>query len=122
MNNFFEKWNSVENIGQIAEMVEKSFEKPVVIFKYSLSCGVTYSAMDSLEEKWNFESGDLHLYTVDVVGSRNLSMEISKTFSIIHQSPQLLVIRDGKCVKDMSHFRIDPKLIHPFLNTLNQTN
>ena len=81
-------------------LVEKSQQKPVVIFKHSTTCPVSAAAYREMSEY----DGEVAL--VEVQGARELSREIEARTGIRHESPQVIVLRNGQVVWDASHFQI----------------
>jgi len=101
------KWSSLTREDQIQEIIEESKQKPVVIFKHSTSCSISATAKGRLERQWG--EGNLmevKPYYLDLLAYRPVSNQVARAFDIEHESPQLLLIRDGKCVYDASHLGI----------------
>lgn len=102
------KWIELRNIDQLDKLVEESGEKPALIFKHSTSCSISRAALSRLERHWSDE--DLHLvtpYYLDLLANRNISNSIADTFDVEHESPQVLIIKNGKSVYNDSHLGID---------------
>jgi bacillithiol system protein YtxJ len=100
-------WSSLTREEQIQEIIEESKQKPVVIFKHSTSCSISATAKGRLERQWgDGELSEVRPYYLDLLAHRPISNLIARTFAIEHESPQLLLIRDGKCVYDASHLGI----------------
>jgi bacillithiol system protein YtxJ len=100
-------WSSLTREDQIQDIIEESKQKPVVIFKHSTSCSISATAKGRLERQWS--ESDLQQvkpYYLDLLAYRPVSNQVARTFDIAHQSPQLLLIRDGQCVYDASHLGI----------------
>jgi bacillithiol system protein YtxJ len=97
MDNHFVK---VTDIQALNELAARSQERPVVIFKHSLTCPISAAAYEQMAE---FE-GEVAL--VEVQRARELSNEIEKRLGVAHESPQAIVLRDGKVVWNASHFKI----------------
>lgn len=85
------------------EIVKISFEKPVVLFKHSTRCAISRMALKQLENEYNIPMDKMELYFLDLLEYRSISNEIAERFGVIHQSPQLIVIKDGKAVYNASH-------------------
>jgi len=99
-------WIPLTLMGQLDEIIAISNEKPAVIFKHSTRCSVSRMALKQFENEYNL--GDtLAVYFLDLLEHRNISNEIAARFNVYHQSPQLLLIKDGKSVYDASHSDID---------------
>jgi len=84
----------------LEEMADRSRERPIVIFKHSLTCPISAGAYQQMVE---FE-GEVVL--VEVQRARALSMEIESRLGVMHESPQVIVLRNGQVVWNASHFRI----------------
>ena len=91
---------TLDSIEKLEELFEKSKETPVVIFKHSLTCPISTDASTQM----SIVDGDVNLVIVQV--SRNVSNEIEKRTNIRHESPQLIVLKDGKPVYHASHYQI----------------
>ena len=79
-----------------------------MIFKHSRACSTSSMVISRLERKWNTqEMGHVQTYFLDLLSYRQISNAISDQFRIRHESPQVLVIRDGEAVYNGSHFEID---------------
>src|SRR5688572_14690145 len=88
----------------VQEIIELSNQNPVLIFKHSPRCGISRSALDRIERNWKPEdSGKTICIHVHVIEERKLSNDIAANFSVRHESPQVLVIKNGKCVYHASH-------------------
>ena len=99
-------WIPLQDLGQLNEIMNFSNEKPVVIFKHSTRCSVSRFALKQFENE--FDLGDkVDAYFLDLLEHRAISNEIASRFGVYHQSPQLLLIKDGKSVYDVSHSDID---------------
>ena len=99
-------WNELTDLGQLNEIIFTSNEKPVVIFKHSTRCSVSRMALKQFENE--FDSLDkVTPYFLDLIAHRDISNEIANRFGVTHQSPQLLLIKDGIAVYNVSHSAID---------------
>lgn len=94
-------WIELKRNDQIKEIIEKSKVKPQVIFKHSTRCSISAMAKGRLER--SIAPNNTDFYFLDLISYRNISNEVSSEFNVFHESPQILVIRDGECVYDESH-------------------
>ncbi|MCW3115017.1 MAG: pyridoxamine 5-phosphate oxidase [Segetibacter sp.] len=94
-------WIELTSEDQLDVIFEKSKEKPQVIFKHSTRCSISAMAKGRLERSLAPENADF--YFLDLIAHRNLSNKISTTFQVFHESPQILLIRNGECTYDESH-------------------
>ena len=91
---------TITNVESFEELVSRSHNAPVVVFKHSTACPISAAAY---QEMSRFE-GDVAL--IEVQRARNLSKEIERKTGVAHESPQVLVLRNGKAVWDASHWKV----------------
>lgn len=111
-------WNALTEIKQLDSIIEESAEKPVVIFKHSTRCSISRMALKNFEREYNLEESEVAPYFLDLLEHRDISNEIAQKFQVIHQSPQLLLIKNGKSVYDVSHSEIDAEALKSKVETL----
>lgn len=97
-------WIPLQTDAQLEEIRERSAQRPQVIFKHSTRCSTSQLVKSRLERGAQPEAIDF--YYLDLLSHRPISNKVAETFGIHHESPQILVIRDGKCVFDESHLGI----------------
>ncbi len=108
-------WIQLNRLEQLNEIVEISKHTPVVIFKNSSTCGVSRAVLRGFERDYAIDEGKIKLYFLDLLAFRNVSNEIAFKFQVIHQSPQLLVIKNGVAVHHASHHMIDTSDLTPYI-------
>lgn len=102
------KWNKLNSVDQLDAIKRESESKPVLIFKHSTRCNISKTSLDRLERNWKEdEMSDVSLYFVDLLSYRDVSNQIAQVFGVEHESPQVLIIRNGQSTYDQSHFQID---------------
>ena len=99
-------WIPLTDLGQLNEIMTLSNEKPVVIFKHSTRCIVSRTALKQFENEFDLDD-KVGVYFLDLLEHRDISNEIASRFGVYHQSPQLLLIKEGKSVYNVSHNDID---------------
>lgn len=99
-------WINLTDLGQLNEIISLSHEKPVAIFKHSTRCSVSRMALRQFEKEFDL-SDKVTAYFLDLIAYRDVSDEIAIRFNVQHQSPQLVLIKEGKAVYDASHSDID---------------
>ena len=99
-------WIPLTDLGQLNEIMELSHQQPVAIFKHSTRCSISRMALKQFENEFDLE-GSVTPYFLDLLNHRDISQEIATRFEVYHQSPQLLLIKEGKSVYDASHSDID---------------
>ena len=83
-----------------------------LIFKHSTRCSISTMAKYRLEDDWNFEGKKLEPYYLDLINYRDLSKEVAEKFDVHHESPQVLLIKNGECTYDASHLDITVSELH----------
>lgn len=101
------KWTPLNSIADMEEVIQKSFEKPQLIFKHSTRCSISALAKSRLESGWRFEEKLVEPIYLDLLVHRDVSNKIEAHFNIRHESPQVLLIKDGECVYHASHTMIN---------------
>ena len=97
MENHFVK---ITDTKAFEELTNRSTERPVVVFKHSLTCPISAAAYDQMAKL----EGEVAL--IEVQRARELSTEIENRLGVAHESPQVLVLRNGEVVWNASHFEI----------------
>lgn len=101
-------WNKLERVEQLVDVDVESHEKTVMIFKHSTRCSISATSLARLERSWNdAEMSEVKAYYLDLLSFRTLSNAIATHYNIEHQSPQVLVIKNGHCVYHESHMSIE---------------
>jgi len=94
-------WNILQSEQQLENLKKHSATKPQVIFKHSTRCSISSMTKARLERSPEPEGLDFHF--LDLIAHRGLSNKIAEDFKVEHESPQVLVIKNGACVYDESH-------------------
>ncbi|MCV9929156.1 bacillithiol system redox-active protein YtxJ [Flavobacterium sp. LS1R49] len=99
-------WIPLTSLDQLDEIVTESKDKPILIFKHSTRCSISRMALKGFEKEFDLDN-KVKAYFLDLIAHRDVSNEIASRFNVVHQSPQLLLIKDGKSIYDVSHSDID---------------
>ncbi len=94
-------WTAITDIGQLDSITDRSYHAPVLIFKHSTRCSISSMVLNRLEREEAPEGIDL--YFLDLIANRSVSNAIAEKFSVVHESPQVLLIKDGECLYEESH-------------------
>ena len=97
-------WIHLTDEEQLNQIISNSQEKPQVIFKHSTRCSISAVALQRLQKAT--QPSDIDFYFLDLIAHRSLSNKIAQVFKVHHESPQVLVIKEGACVYDESHLGI----------------
>ena len=107
-------WINLNSLLQLNEIDEKSKTKTQVIFKHSTRCGISRMVMKQFVDAYDVDN-NLDLYYLDLLGYRDVSNEVGYKFQVMHQSPQLLVVKNGVTVAHDSHGAINSIDLNAFV-------
>ncbi|SHH76256.1 bacillithiol system redox-active protein YtxJ [Winogradskyella jejuensis] len=95
-------WQALTTVSQLDEIEKRSLGKTQLIFKHSTRCGISRMVMNQFVSIYDLDL-NADLYYLDLLNYREVSNETGYKFQVLHQSPQLLVIRNGVAVAHASH-------------------
>lgn len=98
-------WNTLSSAEQLAAIKAASFQQAQLIFKHSTRCSISTMVLNRLEK--SEQPAHIHFHYLDLLAYRPLSNQIAEDFSVYHESPQVLLIKNGECVYDESHHGIN---------------
>ncbi len=98
-------WNLLTNEDELDKIVDNSATKTQVIFKHSTRCSISSVAKGRLDRASSIQNADFHY--LDLINYRDISNKVAELFNVEHESPQVLVIREGKCIYHQSHMGIN---------------
>lgn len=101
-------WINLSSLDQLTDIKSESFNKLVIIFKHSTRCSISKMVLSRFEREYDLIKSSS--YFLDLLTHRDISDQISSDFDVKHESPQLLILKDGQCVGHASH------------NSINNTN
>jgi bacillithiol system protein YtxJ len=105
------RWKSLTSLGQLDDIDANSNEAPVVIFKHSTRCGISSMVLRRFEKELAALDTLPQLYLLDLIAFRDVSNSISQRYGVVHESPQLLLIQEGRVVHHASHYSISANAI-----------
>jgi bacillithiol system protein YtxJ len=97
-------WTLLETTDQLNSI--KQQEGYSLIFKHSTRCSISMMAKRRFELDWDSLPENISLYFLDLIQHRDISNQVAQVFQVHHESPQLLLIKDGECILDQSHGQI----------------
>jgi bacillithiol system protein YtxJ len=100
-------WQELNSEIQVDEIVDISASNPVLIFKHSTSCSISSMALSRFERHWKSVGVKVDPFFLNLLKFRAVSNYVSSRFNITHESPQVLLIKEGKCIYHASHNAID---------------
>ena len=98
--------NPVLDIAGLDDAINESCERPVLLFKHSRTCGISCEALDQLHTHVAEAPASAAYRVITVQSHRHVSDELTARFGIRHETPQAILLRDGRPVWNASHFRI----------------
>lgn len=98
-------WIMLTDSVQLQQIKERSKQTPQVIFKHSSRCSISSMAKGRLDRSTPPQNIDF--YFLDLLANRSISDLIARDFNVYHESPQILIIKNGECVYDESHTSIN---------------
>ena len=102
----FVNWIPLTSMEQLNEIKEQSKSEIILIFKHSTRCGISRMVIRQFEKMFDETTKSLKVYYLDLLNYREISNEVGYTFQVMHQSPQLLVVKNGSAVIHASHYDI----------------
>jgi bacillithiol system protein YtxJ len=99
------EWIHLTDEEQLKTIIDNSKEKAQVIFKHSNRCSISSVALQRLQRA--NQPGGIDFYFLDLIRYRPVSNKIAEIFKVRHESPQVLIIRNGQCIFNESHLSID---------------
>ena len=99
----FINWLHLINIDQIKQIRSLSKSETVFIFKHSTRCGISKMVIKRFENMFDESMSNIKVYYLDLLNYRDVSDKVGVTFNVIHQSPQLLIIKNEVSVFNASH-------------------
>ncbi|NRA94277.1 MAG: bacillithiol system redox-active protein YtxJ [Psychroserpens sp.] len=107
-------WQNLVDIKQLDTIEEKSKTKTQLIFKHSTRCGISRMVLNQFVDMYDLNT-NADLYYLDLLNFRDVSNEVGYKFQVMHQSPQLLVIRNEATVAHASHGAINDLDLERFI-------
>jgi bacillithiol system protein YtxJ len=110
---------AITGIDQLERVIAESQHRPLLLFKHSYTCGVSAEALDELVTHLNDSPADARYAFVTVQIHRDVSNAVSSRLGVRHETPQALLIRDGRVVWSASHFRVTASAVEQALKDLS---
>jgi len=100
-------WHQLTSNEQVDEILEKSFEQPQLFFKHSTRCSISSMAFRRFEQTNCQNSDFLACHFLDLLSYRVVSNYLAEKVKVMHQSPQIIVVKNGEVIVHESHGMID---------------
>lgn len=102
----FINWIPLTSLAQLKQIKEQSKKEPIAIFKHSTRCGISSMVIKRFVSNFDEDLKDFKVYYLDLLSYRDLSSEVGYEFQVLHQSPQLLIVKNGEAIAHASHYDI----------------
>jgi len=109
------KWKEISDIAELSAIEQNSYQQPQLIFKHSTRCSISAMALERLNRNWKFTEHQITPYYLDLLQHRDISGKIAEKWQVHHESPQILIIKNGECIHDASHSDISVSEIETVL-------
>lgn len=108
----------LQDVAELEAALDESRRRPVLIFKHSRTCGISCEALDELHAHVGASAGtDVSYKVITVQSHRHVANEVSARLGIRHETPQAILLRDGRPVWSGSHFRITARQLDAVLQS-----
>ena len=104
-------WKNLNSVSSLEQIAAASNQRPQLLFKHSTRCSISAAAKHRLEADLSNLATHFDLHFLDLILHRDVSNAIADRFDVQHQSPQIIVLRNGMPIFDMSHYDILPTKI-----------
>ena len=105
----------LESADQLEDIITSSFKIPQLIFKHSTRCSISRFMLKDFTTHFSYSVNEFGCHYLDLLNYRQISNAIADRFEVQHQSPQLIVIKDGKAIAHASHEGINELQLSSFL-------
>lgn len=108
---------TIDTVEALDVVLAGTTTRPALIFKHSLTCGTSAMAMEEMQELMADPPQDVDVWLVRIQAARPVSDAIEARLKIRHESPQVLLVRDGQVVWSATHFRVMAQAVRAALRT-----
>jgi bacillithiol system protein YtxJ len=108
----------LHKLAQLDELLAESQTRPLLLFKHSYTCGISAEALDEIVDHLNNRALDARYAMVTVQTDREVSNAVATRLGVRHQTPQAIVVKDGRAVWTASHFHVNATEIRQALEAV----
>jgi bacillithiol system protein YtxJ len=106
----------LSDIKSLEAVIAESSDRPVLLFKHSRSCGVSCEALDELHGHIESGPGGVSYGIITVQSHRHVSDAAAQRLGLRHETPQAILVRDGRVEWSATHFAITAETLSRILN------
>jgi bacillithiol system protein YtxJ len=100
-------WIQLTSEDQLHQSLRQSHQRPQIYFKHSTRCIISKMVLKNFEEHWSALPANADAIFLDLLQFREISNSLAAQLHIKHESPQVIVVRNGKVVYHASHDSIN---------------
>lgn len=104
-------WINVISVDQLNEILNSTQNQYSLFFKHSTRCSISSMALKFFESDWDNTIDNVQCYFIDLISYREVSNALADLSKIVHQSPQVILMRNGEVNYHASHESIDTSKI-----------
>lgn len=108
-------WQAFSSEEKLSEIIQASGQKPQVIYKHSTRCATSFFALKNIQGLSEEVKEKAEFYIVDVIKQREFSYYIAERFGIRHESPQVLILKNGDVIWNGSHHQVNAESIQTYI-------
>ena len=101
----------IDDRAALDSLITDSKQKPVIVFKHSNACSISSRAYREMEKV----EADVNILVVQ--SAREISRELANLTGVRHETPQVIVLRDGRAVWNASHFDVQAVAVTEAIQT-----
>jgi bacillithiol system protein YtxJ len=105
------KWGDIKESSKLHDLDEASHNKIQLIYKHSTRCATSYFALKNLQSMPKESLEFTNIYIVDVISQRAISRHISQHYKVKHESPQVILVKDGQVLWNGAHGEVRTEVI-----------
>lgn len=108
-------WVNLTSTSQLEELIAASGSTPVLLFKHSTACNISSMMLSRFEKGWQTDADACTCVYLDLRAHRDVSNAIAEKTGVVHESPQVILLKNHQAVFDASHGAIDASYIQTLL-------
>lgn len=106
------EYKELTSLNALNELLQASHQQPVLFFKHSNACPISSRAFGEFQKYLASDASAAVNHALIVVQTaREVSDQLADALGIQHETPQAIIVRDGKAVWDESHFKLKSEVI-----------
>ena len=116
---------ALRHVEDLEQLLSESHARPFLLFKHSYTCGVSAEALDELIDHLNTDlanagAAEPRYAMVTVQTHRDVSNAVAKRLGVRHETPQALLVRDGRVIWAASHFRVTATAVRQAISSASR--